>query len=66
MYGETSIDDAAPFNEGDIIDVKVDFEANRIYYFLNNVLQGYVAPTQVLKKVEIIKSHHKIEHFQGW
>jgi hypothetical protein len=46
MHGEMSIDDAKPFSPGDIIDVKIDFDTNRVYYFHNEKLQGYIAPTQ--------------------
>jgi len=46
MYGETSKDDVKPLQPNDIVDIKLDFEANRIYFFCNDILQGYIAPTQ--------------------
>jgi len=46
MHGEMSIDDAKSYSPGDLIDIKVDFDTNRIYFFHNEKLQGYIAPTQ--------------------
>ena len=40
MSGENSLDDVQPFAVNDILDIKVDFDKNRIYYFHNNKLQG--------------------------
>lgn len=46
MYGEAPSGEVAAINEGDIIDVKVDFDTNLIYYFNNNVEQGVIACTK--------------------
>lgn len=46
MYGENSHDNATPLNTGDFVDVKIDFESNRIFYFRNLQLEGFIAPSQ--------------------
>lgn len=50
MGGEASIDDAESFQINDIIDIKVDFDKNRIYYFHNTRLQGYLTPSAFVFK----------------
>jgi len=46
MYGERAIENVAPLSENDIVDVKIDFQTNRVYFFNNNKLQGYIGSTQ--------------------
>jgi len=46
MRGEVSIDNAEPLQAGDIVDILLDFNLNRLYFFRNQKLQGYIAPTQ--------------------
>lgn len=57
MYGEKGKDDVKPISPGDIIDIKIDFDLNRIYYFHNEYLQGFIAPQKhVLKEGTIYPS----------
>ncbi len=42
MYGENTTE-VKEFVVGDVIDVLIDFDSNRIYYFNNELLQGWVA-----------------------
>jgi len=46
MPGERHRDNVNPFMVSDVIDVRIDFDSNRIYFFHNYALQGYLAPTQ--------------------
>ncbi len=46
MHGEVSKDEIQPLVVGDLLDVRVDFSTNRVYFFHNEKLQGYLAPTQ--------------------
>jgi hypothetical protein len=50
MYGEKSQDNVRPICVGDIIDVKIDFDLNRIYYFNNEELQGFFSPFKKVLK----------------
>lgn len=36
---------------GDTIDIRVDFERNRIYFFRNNVIEWFMCPSRVLQQV---------------
>jgi hypothetical protein len=46
MYAEEQKDVFQVISVGDIIDVKVDFDANRIYYWKNDQLVGYVTASK--------------------
>jgi hypothetical protein len=48
MYGEKSIDTVKSIESGDIIDIKIDFTTNRIIYFNNGQLQGWITPHKPL------------------
>ncbi len=56
MFGEASKDDVKAVSVGDVIDVKIDFTANRIYYYNNEELQGFLTPQKKLVEGTIYPS----------
>eukprot|EP01118_Nematostelium_gracile_P002828 TRINITY_DN13172_c0_g1_i1.p1 TRINITY_DN13172_c0_g1~~TRINITY_DN13172_c0_g1_i1.p1 ORF type:complete len:114 (-),score=19.04 TRINITY_DN13172_c0_g1_i1:113-454(-) len=46
MFGELSVFDVSPINAGDLIGVKVDYDANTISYFNNDIYQGTIFATK--------------------
>lgn len=50
MFGETPHDVVEPFRIGDFIDVMIDFNKNRVYFFNNMRLQWFFSPSINLKE----------------
>jgi len=50
MAGEKSKDGVMPISVGDVIDIVVDFDAQRIYFYNNERLQGYLPSSKVLRE----------------
>jgi hypothetical protein len=47
MFGEKAIENVKPLAPKDFIDIVTDFAANRIYFYHNERLQGFIAPIKV-------------------
>jgi hypothetical protein len=64
MYGHERIQ-ASPIHQKDIVGVKVDFDEQRIYFYLNDKLQGHLTcdsaklvPGKVYPCVNLGKASH--------
>lgn len=50
MHGEPTIKGVTEIFNGDVIDIKVDFDQNRIFFMNNEKLVGHVKPKSNLEE----------------